>query len=396
MLWVGLTGGIGSGKSAVSERLASRGAAVVDADRVAREVVEPGTPGLAAVVEAFGVEVLTAAGALDREALGRHVFTDEDARRRLNGIVHPLIGERTVALAADAEAAGARVLVHDVPLLVEGGLAPGYHLVVVVEAPRELRLQRLTELRGMPADDARARMAAQASDAQRREVADVVLVNDGPLRQLHVAVDRLLAERLEPYADNLLARRSAPRRTVPQVPHDPQWERQGRRLVERLRAVCGTRATAVEHVGSTAVPGLVAQDVLDLQVTCPSRDDAEALGPALAAAGFPRRDDVDGDPPMPGIDADPAQWWKRLHRSADPGRAADVHVRVEGTAAARCAVALRDLLRQDPAARQEYEAAERRLAGEPPGAVDARNRAWTSVLVPLLVRALDPPGGSKK
>lgn len=384
MLWVGLTGGIGAGKSAVSDRLAAGGAALVDADRVAREVVEPGTPGLAAVVAAFGDDVLTADGRLDREALGRRVFADDDARRRLNAIVHPLIGERTLALAAEAEAAGTRVLVHDVPLLVEGGLAPGYHLVVVVEAPLELRLHRLTALRGMPAEDARARMAAQADDDARRAVADVVLVNDGPLEQLHAAADRLLAERLEPYADNLLAGRSAPRGPLHVVPPDPRWERQGRRLVDRLRSVCGGRALAVEHVGATAVPGLAADDVLDLQVTCTGRDEAAALAPVLAAAGFPLVDDAPA--PVLDVDPDPAQWEERLHRSADPGRPADVHVRVAGSTGARAAVALRDLLRRDAAARAELERAQR-------GAAPDAGRP--AVPTPLLRRALRASGGSE-
>lgn len=302
MLWVGLTGGIGAGKTVVSERLAAGGAALVDADRVAREVVEPGTPGLAAVVEAFGREVLTSAGALDREALGRRVFADDDARRRLNGIVHPLVGERTVALAAEADRSGARVLVHDVPLLVEGGLAPGYHLVVVVEAPLELRLHRLTALRGMPADDARARMAAQADDEARRAVADVLLVNDGALDRLHADVDRLLAERLVPYADNLLAGRCASRRTGSVPPTGSRADEQaGRRIVERVRSVCGERATSVEVVGWS-------QGAVVLEVRCPSAADAAAAAPALAAAGFPGA-------------------GERQHCSADPGRPVDLHVR---------------------------------------------------------------------
>ena len=302
MLWVGLTGGIGAGKSAVSDRLAAGGAALVDADRVAREVVEPGTPGLAAVVEAFGREVLTETGALDREALGRRVFADDEARRRLNGIVHPLIGERTVALAAEAERSGARVLVHDVPLLVEGGLAPGYHLVVVVEAPLELRLHRLTALRGMPADDARARMAAQADDDARRAVADVLLVNDGPLERLHAEGDRLLVERLVPYAENLVAGRCAGGGAGSGPAPDP--EHVGRRVVERVRSVCGERATAVEVVGS-------ADGAVALEVRCPSTADADAVAPALAAAGFP-------------------ETAERRHCSADPGRPVDLRVRVAG------------------------------------------------------------------
>lgn len=384
MLWVGLTGGIGAGKSAASRALVERGAVLVDADRVAREVVEPGTPGLAQVVEEFGRGVLRPDGVLDREALGREVFGDDEARRRLNAVLHPLIGARTQELAGQAEADGAAVLVHDVPLLVENGLAPGYHLVVVVEAPPADRLHRLTALRGMPEDDARARMAAQADDAARREVADAVLRNDADLAALERQVDALWRDRIEPYAAHLTAGRVPERGPVALVEPDPDWARHGRRLVERLRAVCGARALRVEHIGSTAVPGLAAKDVVDLQVEVASREDAEALAGPLVQGGFPRRDDVDGDPPRPTLDPDPAQWWKRLHRAADPGRPANVHVRVAGSTSARAALALRDLLRHDPAARARYEAEKRRLAALHPDDVDAYAEGKTPVLLDLL------------
>lgn len=391
MLWTGLTGGIGAGKSAVSRRLVQLGAALVDADVVAREVVAPGTPGLAAVVEAFG-DVLTPDGALDRERLGRLVFGDDDARRRLNGIVHPLVGERTLALAAAAEAAGTPVLVHDVPLLAENGLAPSYHLVVVVAAPLEVRLHRLTALRGMTEDDARARIAAQASDEQRRAVADVLLDNGGRLERLHGAVELLWSDRLVPYAGNVAAGRPAPRGRVELVPPDPSWAAAGERLVARLRLLCGPRASSVEHIGSTAVSGLAAKDVVDLQVTCPRWDDVEALAPGLAAGGFPRIGDITGDPPRPQVDPDPEQYRKRLHRNADPGRPANVHVRVDGTTGARMALRFRDRLRADPAARSEYEAEKRRLAALHPDDVDAYAEAKTHVVVRLATAA----GGTER
>jgi dephospho-CoA kinase len=394
VLWVGLTGGIGAGKSAVSARLVARGAALVDADAVAREVVEPGTPGLAAVVDAFGPDVV-AGGRLDREALGRLVFGDDAARRRLNAIVHPLVGERTFALAAEAERSGARILVHDVPLLVENGLARGYHLVVVVEAPVEERLRRLTALRGMAEQDARARISAQASDDERRDVADVVLVNDASPEVLERAVDALVDERLEPYAENLLAGRLAPRGPVRLVPPDPSWARQGERLAARLRAVCGPRATRVEHVGSTAVPGLWAKDVVDLQVECPGWADVEALEPVLREAGFPRRPDITTDPVRPQLSPDPEQYRKHFHRNADPGRDVNVHVRVAGTTAARAATGLRDLLRRDEAARRTYEEAKRRLAAEHPDDVDAYAEGKTGVLLPLLERSLGRSAASE-
>lgn len=190
MLLIGLTGGIGSGKSAVAARLASRGATVVDADAVAREVVQPGTPGLAAVVEAFDESIRTPVGALDRVALGRIAFADEAARQRLGTITHPLIAQRSAELVAAAEAAGAQVLVHDVPLLVENHLQGAYDVVVVVEAPLDLRLQRLAA-RGMAEGDALARIASQASDEQRRAVATYVVDNSGTEAGLDRRVDLL-------------------------------------------------------------------------------------------------------------------------------------------------------------------------------------------------------------
>ena len=195
MLRIGLTGGIGSGKSTVSALLAERGAVIVDADRIAREVVEPGTPGLAAVVEAFGERVLTADGALDRPALAAIVFADEEARRRLDGIIHPLVRARAVELAADLPEDA--VVVNDVPLLVETGQAGSYDLVLVVAADVETRVARLVR-RGLAEPDARARIAAQATDEQRRAVADVVLDNSGTREQQAEQVARFWAERVEP------------------------------------------------------------------------------------------------------------------------------------------------------------------------------------------------------
>ena len=196
MLRIGLTGGIGSGKSTVSALLAARGAVVIDADRIAREVVEPGTPGLAAVVEAFGPGVLTADGSLDRPALAAVVFADPEARKRLDGIVHPLVRSRSAELASAAP--DDAVVVHDVPLLVETGQAAGtYDLVLVVQAAPETRVDRLVR-RGLTEEDARARIAVQATDEQRRAAADVVLVNDGPPEDLAGQVDRFWTERVAP------------------------------------------------------------------------------------------------------------------------------------------------------------------------------------------------------
>ncbi|MGH4027549.1 dephospho-CoA kinase [Actinomycetota bacterium Odt1-20B] len=192
MLKVGLTGGIGAGKSEVSRLLVERGAVLIDADRIAREVVEPGTPGLAAVVEAFGPDVLAADGSLDRPRLGSLVFADAEKLAALNAIVHPLVGARSAEL--ERAAASDAVVVHDVPLLAENGLAPLYDLVVVVDARPETQLDRLVRLRGMTEEDARARMAAQATREKRLEIADVVIDNDGPLEGLGERVDAVWAE----------------------------------------------------------------------------------------------------------------------------------------------------------------------------------------------------------
>ncbi|MFV2120046.1 dephospho-CoA kinase [Streptomyces sp. Act-28] len=193
MLTVGLTGGIGAGKSEVSRLFVSYGAVLVDADRIAREVVEPGTRGLAAVVEAFGPGVLTPEGTLDRPRLGSVVFGDPERLATLNGIVHPLVGARSAEL--QAAAAPDAVVVHDVPLLTENGLAPRYDVVVVVDASVDTRIDRLVRLRGMTESEARARMAAQATSEQRRAVADYVIDNDGPLEALEPQV-REVWERL--------------------------------------------------------------------------------------------------------------------------------------------------------------------------------------------------------
>jgi dephospho-CoA kinase len=192
---VGLTGGIGSGKSEVARLLADRGAVVIDADALAREVVAPGTPGLARVAAEFGPQVLGPDGALDRARLAAVVFADEAARNRLNRIVHPLIAARTAERLAGLPPG--TVVVHDVPLLVENNLAAGYDLVLVVQAPPQVRVERL-RARGMSGADARARMSAQASDDQRRAVADVVIENSGDLAALAAAVDRVWREHVAP------------------------------------------------------------------------------------------------------------------------------------------------------------------------------------------------------
>jgi dephospho-CoA kinase len=193
VLRVGLTGGIGSGKSEVSTRLAAHGAVLIDADVAAREVVVPGSPGLARIVEAFGDGVLSPDGSLNRERLGQIVFADPGLRVKLNEIVHPLVREWMTAAeraAIQAAAPPGPVIVHDIPLLAESRSKAGFDLVIVVDVPPEVQVERLVAQRGMPPDQARARIAAQASREQRLAVADIVIDNSGTLDDL----DRRVAE----------------------------------------------------------------------------------------------------------------------------------------------------------------------------------------------------------
>ncbi|MEV4889419.1 dephospho-CoA kinase [Nonomuraea sp. NPDC055795] len=192
MLKVGLTGGIGSGKSEVSKRLAAKGAVVIDADKIAREVVEPGTVGLARVVAAFGREILRPDGTLDREKLGAIVFSDADQLATLNAIVHPLVGERVATL--QNQAAADAIVVYDVPLLAENKLAPMYDVVIVVDAADDTRIRRLADHRGMPEADAKARIAAQASREARLAIADLVVPNEGSLEDLGARVEQAWEE----------------------------------------------------------------------------------------------------------------------------------------------------------------------------------------------------------
>lgn len=197
---IGLTGGIAAGKSAVAARLRELGAVVIDADALAREVVEPDTPGLAAIVERFGAEVLDADGALDRARLGAIVFGDDAARADLNAIVHPEVRRRYDELVAEAFARDRdAIVVYDVPLLAEARAASEFGLVVVVDAPADVRLERLVALRGMDREQARSRIAAQISDEERRAMADVVIDSSGTIEHTMEQVDalweRLVAQR---------------------------------------------------------------------------------------------------------------------------------------------------------------------------------------------------------
>jgi dephospho-CoA kinase len=187
---IALTGGIASGKSTVADMLEERGAVIIDSDVLAREVVEPGTPGLQAIVERFGAGVLTPEGALDRPALGTIVFGDNVARADLNAIVHPLVRARAEAL--EASAPGGTLVVQVIPLLVEAGLVDGFDVVAVVDVPEEEQLERLMRRNGFSRVEAQSRLRAQASRSERLAVADFVIDNSGPLRETEDQVERLV------------------------------------------------------------------------------------------------------------------------------------------------------------------------------------------------------------
>lgn len=348
---IGLTGGIGAGKSTAGRAFADLGAAVVDADAIAREVVAPGTEGLRLVEEAFPAAVTD--GVLDRAALAAVVFADDSARRRLEAITHPLVGAEVARRSASVPDDG--VLVYDVPLLAETGMAAGFDLVMVVEAPLDVRLARLAG-RGLPPDQARDRIAKQATDAERRAIADVVLDNGGAPEALADQARTLWDARLLPFARHAAERTFPDRGPVAIAEPDPDWPRQAGLVAARLARATGK---PVDHVGSTAVPGLAAKDVLDLLVTVEDMTEADALRGAIEDAGFPCKPHITEDTPH-----GPGDWSKRFHANADPGRAVNVHVRAAGSAGRRFALAFRDWLRADPDVRDEYEAQKRRLAAE--------------------------------
>jgi dephospho-CoA kinase len=191
---VGLTGGIASGKSTVSAILAELGAVIIDGDKLAREVVEPGTPGLAQVVEAFGPDILLPDGGMDRAKVGQIVFNDEAKRKLLEGIVHPLIFERYAALEASAPKDG--LVVHDIPLLAESGRADTFDAVIVVETPAEVQIERMLRDRGWTRADAESRIASQATPEQRRAIATYLIVNTGTREELRARVERVYEELL--------------------------------------------------------------------------------------------------------------------------------------------------------------------------------------------------------
>jgi len=393
MLRIGLTGGIGAGKSVLSATFAQCGGIIVDGDVIAREVVEPGTEGLASLVDAFGDDILLPDGALDRPALAAKAFRDDEARQKLNGIVHPLVGKRRAEIIAAVH--DDAVVVEDIPLLVESGMAPLFPLVVIVHADVEVRLRRLIEQRGMSEEDARARIAAQADDEQRHAVADVWLDNSSTQEDLVERARDVWNNRILPFAHNL-ARRQIVGTPARLVPADPTWPEQARRIVNRLKTACGHRALRVDHIGSTAVPDYDAKDVIDIQVTVESLAVADELADPLLSAGYPRIEHITADVAKADsrstvVDfdhaGDPSLWHKRIHASADPGRPTNVHIRVDGWPNQQFALLFVDWLAANPGVRADYLAVKRAAESgvtshaqyaqaKEPWFLDAYRRAW--------------------
>lgn len=364
MLSIGLTGGIAAGKSLIAARLSELGAVLIDADQLARQVVAPGSKVLEKIVAEFGPQILTPEGSLDRSALGALIFGDGQARARLNAIVHPKVQAAAAKLRSAAPADA--IVVEDIPLLVETGQQDRFHCVLVVDAPLDLRVARLVEHRGLSEAEAWQRIRAQASEPERLAAADVVVRNDASARCALDLVSRLWAERLLPFACNLVTGQPAPRLGRSRLsPYQEQWPQQARRLLARLRYAMTKSGQAdgvgFDHIGSTSVPGLPAQDVIDLQLRLPSLNLATAIEPVLMAAGFPG---------VPGIGVDDRhvsvsgsmQWRTLCHVNADPGRAVNLYIREQGSADAECAVAFRDWLRAEPAVRQDYLTEKQSLA----------------------------------
>jgi dephospho-CoA kinase len=276
MLSLGLTGGIAAGKSLLANRFRELGAVVIDADRLARDVVAPGTPGLAAVVERFGQDILLPDGTLDRPQLGALVFSDDTARLALNAIVHPLV--RAAADSLKLDAGPGTIVVQDIPLLVESGQGANFHFVVVVQAPRDERIARMVRDRGMSEADAVARMAAQASDEERAAAADVVILNDGPPEHAVAELDALWHGRLLPFAANLAAGKAAARPGVAAA-LEPAGAAGAIRLEQRIRRAVGDLASCVERADLDA-------GSLVYELSPASEIGPERIISALAAAGF--------------------------------------------------------------------------------------------------------------
>jgi len=382
VLTVGLTGGIGSGKSTVSRYLVEQGAVLIDSDVLSREVVAVGTSGLRDIVETFGSAILAADGGLDRAKLAQRVFGDDAARRRLEQIIHPRVRARAVEI--NQQAADDAIVVQDVPLLTEVGLAPTFDLVIVIEASHEIRRDRLAA-RGMTPEAADARINAQATDEQRRRVADVLIDNSGSLDATAAAVENVWLDRLIPFEDHKrhhrVARYDGPVRIVE---HDPDWSPRYERLAARLSHLLGDDAERIDHIGSTSVPGLPAKNIIDVQISVTDLAVADRFADRLIDAGFPRSP-IRHDDPKPDA-PDHASWEKRLHGGTDPANLSLIHIRAIGSPGWEFALSARDFLREHPAERDAYADLKRSVADQASDLADyvQRKTPWFDELSPRL------------
>ncbi|MCQ9366847.1 dephospho-CoA kinase [Brevibacterium sp. 91QC2O2] len=362
MLRIGLTGGIGAGKTTVAQLFRERGVPVVDADRVAREVVEPGMPALAALAHEFGPAVLDADGGLNRAELASRAFADQAHTDALNAIMHPAIAARSRELFASYERSS--IVVHDVPLLVENDLAPDYQLSVLVDVPADIRLERLVAGRGLDPADAQARIARQADDETRRAVCDIHLDNAGDLSRVTDAFGKIFDLRLSPFAENLRLGLAAARGPVELRPRS--WPAETARTVARIRrATARLGLSGIEPSGPGAVADLPALDLMEFHLRVDRPADPR-LEVALEQAGFvPAPGDWSDD----WEDGTPVEALRRF-ASADPGRPTVLYVGEPGSRAFDFAVWLRELLRSDAAERASFAGQLAEIADEHAGADD--------------------------
>ena len=337
VLRVGLTGGIGSGKSTAARRFAARGAVLVDSDVLAREVVAPGTDGLAEVVAAFGDGVLGRDGALDRPALAAVVFADPPARERLNAIVHPRVRDRTEQLAAAAAADA--IVVQDVPLLVETASPAAFALVVVVHADAAVRVRRLVDARGMSAADARARIAAQADDDTRRAAADVWLDNTGRPRRWRPRSTRCGTGGSCPSRPTCGDRRPVLAPPGGPVAPDPGW------------AAAATGSPLVWPGPPGSPPARRHTSARPLCPGCPRSTSSTSSSPSTPAPTSRRSGPRSTPPGSPVWTSGPVRRAEWGHAGADPGCPVRVHGCAAGSPAWRAALLRRDWLRDDAVAR---------------------------------------------
>lgn len=286
MIKIGLSGGIGSGKSTVVKMLSSCGAYIIDSDKLAREVVEPGTPGLHSIVEHFGEKVLAESGELNRNALSAIVFQSDEARKVLNSITHPRIAQRTQQLIEEAPRDS--IIVHDTPLLVELNLGVFYDAVIIVWASMETRLHRLQKYRDMPQEEALSRIHAQTSDEIRSQTADVVIDNNSTVEAARAQVYDLFYHYLVPWRDHLIEGEplSMPISLVSHQGKNPIAPKIIARLWTLLHSVTDSGIVSIEHIGATSMNLSLGQDIIDIHITVTHWNKKDIILSTLKDGGY--------------------------------------------------------------------------------------------------------------